>query len=208
MDDDTQREQALLTALTTEHFVLQTARSATVAEAVGRATIFLSTVSAALIGLGFAAGSTRLVAPYLGAVLPTLLVIGGLTFVRLVETGVENMVNVIRIRKIRAYYHQRIAAGTDFFADASRATDSGTAARAITGTMLGAGLWPLLSTSAALIGALNSLLIGVGAVLLLGPLAGVDDAVSIAVGVVTAVASFGAHLRFISWSFDRSEAST
>ena len=40
--DDGEREQALLTALTTEHFVLQTSRSATVTESVGRATVFLS----------------------------------------------------------------------------------------------------------------------------------------------------------------------
>lgn len=38
--DDGEREQALLTALTTEHFVLQTSRSATVTESVGRATVF------------------------------------------------------------------------------------------------------------------------------------------------------------------------
>jgi hypothetical protein len=43
--DDSEREQALLTALTTELFVLQTSRSATIAESVGWATIFLSMLS-------------------------------------------------------------------------------------------------------------------------------------------------------------------
>ena len=52
MDQDA-REQGLLTALTTEHFVLQTSRSATITESVGRATVFLSLLSASLIGLGF-----------------------------------------------------------------------------------------------------------------------------------------------------------
>ncbi|MFG1954410.1 hypothetical protein [Micromonospora sp. NPDC048830] len=83
--DDSEREQALLTALTTEHFVLQTSRSATVTESVGRATVFLSLLSAALIGLGFVTTSGPLLKPYLGAVLPTLVVTGLLTFGRLVR---------------------------------------------------------------------------------------------------------------------------
>ncbi|MGC4856986.1 hypothetical protein ACLQ24_27340 [Micromonospora sp. DT4] len=48
-------------------------------EATGRATIFLSMLSAALIGLGFAAGNDRVVRPYLGTVLPILVIIGLVT---------------------------------------------------------------------------------------------------------------------------------
>jgi hypothetical protein len=40
------REQAFITALVTEHFALQSARSATIGEANGRAAIYLSAVSA------------------------------------------------------------------------------------------------------------------------------------------------------------------
>lgn len=200
--DDKEREQALLTALTTEHFVLQTSRSATVAESVGRATVFLSTVSAALIGLGFAAGKSSLIGPYLGAVLPTLLVLGWLTFVRLVETGVENTVDVARMRRIRAYYHERVGGGTDFFADA---VDPGRE-WGITGSTSTGGIRPLLSTSAALIGALNALLTGVGTVLLLGPLAGVHSAASIIVGVLAGVVVFAGHLHYTRRWFDRAQA--
>ncbi len=46
--------QTAATFLTTEHFVLQTARAATIAEANGRASVFLGVVSAALVALGFA----------------------------------------------------------------------------------------------------------------------------------------------------------
>lgn len=53
MDDDA-RQQALLTALTTEHFVLQTARSTTVSEANGRSSLYLTSVSSALVALGIA----------------------------------------------------------------------------------------------------------------------------------------------------------
>lgn len=47
--------QAAVTSATTEHFNLQTERAATIGEANGRASIFLGSVSAGLIALGFAA---------------------------------------------------------------------------------------------------------------------------------------------------------
>ena len=53
------REQAFITVLTTEHFVLQSTRSATIGEANGRAAIYLSTVSSALVAFGFPAHGVR-----------------------------------------------------------------------------------------------------------------------------------------------------
>ena len=41
--------QAFMSALVTEHFVLQSARSTTVSEAVGRAAVYLTCVSLSLI---------------------------------------------------------------------------------------------------------------------------------------------------------------
>jgi hypothetical protein len=46
-------DQRLLQALTTEHFTLQTARSATIMESNGRSALFLSTVSSAVVALAF-----------------------------------------------------------------------------------------------------------------------------------------------------------
>ena len=51
-DGKATREQ-VLQFMTTEHFTLQTAKSATVAEANGRSTLFLSTVSSAVVALAF-----------------------------------------------------------------------------------------------------------------------------------------------------------
>jgi hypothetical protein len=50
-------DQRLLQALTTEHFTLQTARSATIMETNGRSTLFLSTVSSAVVALASSARS-------------------------------------------------------------------------------------------------------------------------------------------------------
>ena len=46
---------AAVTFVTTEHFTLQGARSATIAEATGRATMFLGAVSGGLVALGLIA---------------------------------------------------------------------------------------------------------------------------------------------------------
>ncbi|MFC0007699.1 hypothetical protein [Micromonospora siamensis] len=193
---DREREQALLTALTTEHFVLQTSRGATISESVGRATIFLSLLSAALIGLGFVSGNGPLVKPYLAAVLPTLVITGLLTFARLVQNMVENSLDLRRIQKIRAYYHEHYATGYDFFADAT-ITDPVRASWAAVGTR--PARYHLLLTTAAMVGAVNALLIGAGVALLLG-VAGVGPTAAILVGVVGALLAFAGQLFHVNRS--------
>ena len=46
--------------LTTEHFVLQTARTGTIQEANGRANLFVTSVSSAVVALGFVAQVTQM----------------------------------------------------------------------------------------------------------------------------------------------------
>jgi hypothetical protein len=56
MDEQSQRA-ALLSALTTEHFVLQTANNSTYSEASARSTLYVMARSSSLIAMGFVAGS-------------------------------------------------------------------------------------------------------------------------------------------------------
>ena len=192
--DKEAREQRLLTALTTEHFVLQTSRSATITESVGRATVFLSLLSASLIGLGFVSSSGHLVKPYLGAVLPTLIITGLFTFARLVQNMVEDSLNLKRIQRIRAYYHQQFAGEYDFFTDAvTGGGDMRTIAAAVGSSP---SRWKLLLTTAAMVGAVNALLIGLGAALLIGVASG-SATWPIAVGVAVALVAFAAQLAHI-----------
>jgi len=100
-------EQQLLTALTTEHFTLATARSTAVAESSARATIYLLSVSTTLIAIGFV---SQLSAPgnlfelFTLTVLPTLFVLGLFTFLRLTEISVEDFRYGQAINRIRHYY--------------------------------------------------------------------------------------------------------
>ena len=85
MDDD--RQQAFMTALVTEHFVLQGARGQTNAEMTGRAALYLATVSSTLIALGFVARDRSAFVPFAAAVIPSLLILGEFTFIRLVAAS-------------------------------------------------------------------------------------------------------------------------
>jgi len=101
------REQQLLTALTTEHFTLQGARAQTLAESSSRATVYVGAVSSALIALGFIGQISAMGTPFqifALIVLPTLYVLGVATHIRLVECGVEDLRYGIAINRIRAHY--------------------------------------------------------------------------------------------------------
>lgn len=70
---------AAVTFITTEHFTLQGARAATIAESTGRATVFLGTVSGGLIALGLLGQASHLGGAFYASgliVLPTLAFLG------------------------------------------------------------------------------------------------------------------------------------
>src|SRR5262249_56755255 len=92
MDDHPQPGQAFMSALVTEHFVLQSARSTTVSEAVGRSAVYLTSVSSAAVAFGFFAAATHNLAPVVAPVLPAPITLGGFTFVTRVGTRWEYVV--------------------------------------------------------------------------------------------------------------------
>ena len=114
MDDD--RQQAFMTALVTEHFVLQGARGQTNGEMTGRAALYLATVSSTLIALGFVARDRSAFVPFAAAVIPSLLILGEFTFIRLVAASIEDLQYLYAIQQIRSYYRSLVPAGLTFFA--------------------------------------------------------------------------------------------
>src|ERR687896_2297045 len=71
----------LLTALTTEHFTLQGARSQTMSESSARASIYVLSVSSALVAMGFIGQTAEDVFDVFAlTVLPTVYLLGAVTF--------------------------------------------------------------------------------------------------------------------------------
>jgi hypothetical protein len=95
--------------VTTEHFTLEGARSATISESTGRATMFLGAVSGGLVALGLI-GAAAGIGPAFYAfglvILPTLVFVGLVTFDRALQSGLEDYGYARRIARLRAYYFQ------------------------------------------------------------------------------------------------------
>jgi hypothetical protein len=99
--------QAAVTFATTEHFNLQTERAATIGEANGRASIFLGSVSAGLVALGFAAqggNSLATMRAFALVLFPVLVFLGLSTFERVLQVSIEDLALSIRINRIRRFY--------------------------------------------------------------------------------------------------------
>jgi hypothetical protein len=99
--------QHLLTALTTEHFGLAGARAQATGESSARAALYISAVSSTLIALGFIGQITEVgdaFNVFALTALPTLYVLGLFTFIRTIESGVEDLMLGRAINRIRNYY--------------------------------------------------------------------------------------------------------
>ena len=98
-----------VTFVTTEHFALQSARAATIAEATGRANMFLAAVSGGLVALGLVATASSLGAAFYGfglVLLPTLAFVGFVTFERALQSSIEDTEYARRIALLRDYYFE------------------------------------------------------------------------------------------------------
>src|SRR4030095_13499616 len=82
-EPDTDPRAAAVTFVTTEHFTLQGARSSTIAETTGRATMFLGSVSGGLVALGLIGTAADVGAAFYAfglILLPPLAFVGLATF--------------------------------------------------------------------------------------------------------------------------------
>ncbi len=189
-----EREARTLTALTTEHFTLQGTRASMTAESLGRATIYLGSLSATLVVLALVAQGAHSPAEFrifALAILPAIVFLGVATFVRIVETAVEDNIAAMAINRIRGYYLE--LAGEEaraYFALGPHDDRQGVLANA----GLNLGVARKLDSVATVIALINSMVAGAAAGVAME--AFVARGTAIAAGIaVTAVAGL-AHLWF------------
>jgi hypothetical protein len=195
----------LLLALTTEHFTLQGARSQTMSESSARASVFVFSVSSVLVALGFI-GQVSDVGDVFHAfaltVLPTLYLLGAVTFVRLVECGAEDLRYGMAINRIRSYYREVAGDRANLFL----LSGYDDAAGVFTNMGIPAeGRSPVFAFSSAV--AVIDGVVGGGAVAIaLGALADAPLAVAAGVGAVAAIASVVGWVRYALRLLDASAA--
>ena len=176
--------------VTTEHFTLQGARSSTIAEATGRASMFLGAVSGGLVGLGLVATATGVGATFYAfglILLPTLAFVGLVTFSRALQSGIEDYNYAHRIARLRGYYFQYAPEMVDYLVSVppeQRLTMQG----------LRGGPWQKFVTVAGMVSVVTAVLAGSAAglfatvlsrQLLIAALAGVLVAVGVLVGMIS-----------------------
>jgi hypothetical protein len=191
--DEQAREQAFVSALATEHFVLQAARSAIVSEQIGRASIYMGAVSSALIALWFLAQVVTRLDPFVAALLPALFVLGELTFAALVRNTIENLVLLGQMQRIRSYYRGLVPEASQFF-DPPETDAQFQAALGTVGLRISPG--QRLFTGASLVAAINSILGGAGLAVLAARAADPGDGAALAVGAAVALVLFVLHLLY------------
>jgi hypothetical protein len=185
----------LLTALTTEHFTLQGARSQTISEVSARASVYMTSVSSSLVALGFvsqvADGVGVIFNVFALTVLPAIYFLGCATYVRLVECSAEDLRYGIAINRIRGYYKELADERADLFLLSAHDDAAG--------VFLNMGLSPdrrspafAFSTAVAVV---NGVVGGALAALALGTVPDVTLWLATVVGVVVAAASIVGWVR-------------
>lgn len=192
--DDTERSAAFRAALDNHYFVLQSAAGITTSESGNRASLYVMALSSTLVAIGFVAQSRPLLGPFVAVVLPTLFVLGLFTVVRLVDTGVQNVIYLRDMAKIRRHYADLVPEAGDFFG-----TDRDDLRTALATLAVGRGSRPELFTVASMIAVIDSVVGGAGVALLLGYLgSGMDrpPGLWVAFGVLAGVALYVAFLLY------------
>jgi hypothetical protein len=185
---ETPDRQALLTALTTEHFTLQGARAQTTSETTARAGLYVAAVSSTLIALGFIAQASEagdLFNAFSLVVLPTLYVVGLFTFLRMSESAEEDLMYGRAINRIR--HHYVAIAGDEARLFMLSAHDD------VPGVMWNMGLRPTRTqpylTAAYMIAVVNSVVGGSAVALAVAAVGDPPLGIPVAVGALAAVAS-------------------
>jgi len=146
-----------MSALVTEHFVLQGTSSSTISESGSRVSIYLSALSSGLVAIGFASSSHRALEALAFTVLPTVFILGWFTIVRLIDTSVANVVSQRRMNLIKQYYASLHPSSARFFEDPAQNVRY--------------GRWSFLFTMASMVIVVNSVL-GGATIALVAALAG------------------------------------
>ncbi|MEO8201466.1 MAG: hypothetical protein ABI679_13145 [Gemmatimonadota bacterium] len=197
--DESQQHQALLTAMTTEHFVLQTAANALVSESQSRASLYVFTLSSSLIAMGFTSGKGVFL-PFVATVLPAVFLLGLLTVLRLVDSALEVNGFLTGIARVHAYYRTLAPGAGEYFAPRFGRWPE---AEVTTTPVFKLGkIVALLTTNASMVAFINSLVAGAGVTLLAGGVFG-QERLSLAVllGILTVVVMMIAFYTYQGWRY-------
>jgi hypothetical protein len=184
----------LVAIMTTEHYNLQTGRSMTISEANGRSSLFVGAVSSGLVALAFVGQLAHLGRAFFVfslVVLPTLFLMGLITFERVLQAGTADMLYARGINRIRHLYLEYAPHMQPYFILSAHDDREGTLGKEAMHTS-----WVQVFLSAAsMIAVINSVLVG-SFVGLLCSVFTLPLWIGAGVGVVVFLVSLGLHQRY------------
>lgn len=196
--EDKDRRAAVLSALGTEHFVLQSAANGSMSEAGGRASLYLLSLSSTLVAMGFASSSHEIFVPFVATVLPAVFLLGVLTVLRLVDAAIEYNRYLTGIARVRAYYRTISPEAAVLFSPESGQWPE---ERVIPAARLGAPI-ALATTNASAVAVVNSIVGGAGVSLLAADrLGGGRTGLAVGLGVSAAIALLAIFFAYQDWRY-------
>ncbi len=198
-DESSHKESqaAFMSALTTEHFVVQSSMSATNTESAQRASLYVFSLSSALVAMGFTARSPEFFVPFVATVLPSLFLLGVFTSVRLIDANLEMMHLLMYVARIREYYRTLTPDAEELFSPETGRwpEDRGTPALRL-GVFIG-----YITTNASMIALINSIVAGAGVALLAGRVFAAGKATAVWIGILAALVLMTLFLVFQRWRY-------
>jgi hypothetical protein len=176
-----------MTALTTEHYMLQGTSSSTTSEGGSRVSIYLSALSSGLVAIGFSSTSHRALEALAFTVLPVVFILGWFTIVRLTDISVTNIVSQRRMDLITAYY-------ASIYPPAGAYFGSGGPASRRHGVHY--GWWSFLFTMASMVIVVNSVVGGAAVVLVCALVIAAATPAPVLAGIAGGLALLAAGLYY------------
>jgi hypothetical protein len=194
MPDDFNAQQ-MFQILTTEHYNLQSARASTVAEANGRSALFLTSVASGLVALAFVGqrsemGETFLI--FAIVLFPALFFLGIVTFVRVLETSIEDLLLLRGIIRIHHFYAEIAPQVERYFVMPIHDDWKGMSRSMGINRPRG----QLLLTAAGMVSVINGILAGAFSAMVLAAVVRVSNLVYAGVGIIVFALTVMLHTRY------------
>ena len=190
-----EKRQMAVSFMTTEHFTLQGFRAMTVTESNGRAGLFLSSLSSALVALGFAATASNFgtsFSLFALLILPPIAFLGFITFQRTIRSGINDQMYSLGINRIRHFYLEMVPELSPYLI---RPTFDDRITAVVLRNRRGAR-WQSFLTIASVVGVMNSVVIGGMVGIFVNLPDRIDLSFALTIGVTVAVVAALAHASY------------
>lgn len=195
---DAERTGLLMQGLGNQYGMLQSARGATISESSARSSLYLTSLSGAVVGLSFVAQASRFGQTFFifaVAILPVVFFLGVVTYYRVLQTGVEDVIYARAMSKIQKFYSEIDPSHADLF-NATSVDQVG-----LRRMGLFALRWQHFISSAATIAIVNSVVAGVLIALAVSYILQPAPLADVLIGAVAALLVAVAFLRhqWVTW---------